>query len=45
MDRPERTPLRAELRWFAAFALGAVAVTAAGLWLLLPWLRQLLLKT
>lgn len=45
MTEPGRTPLRAELRWLAAFALAAATLTAVGLWLLWPWLRQLLLKT
>ncbi|MFN9704650.1 MAG: hypothetical protein ACK595_07490 [Planctomycetota bacterium] len=45
MADPDRTPLRTELRWLAAFALAATALTAAGLWLLWPWLRALLLKT
>lgn len=45
MAEPTRTPLRTELRYVAAFALAALAATAAALWLLLPWLRQLLLKT
>ena len=45
MTAPDRTPLRTELRWLAAFALAAGALTAAGLWLLWPWLREMLLKT
>jgi len=45
MSAPECTPLRTELRWLAAFALAAAAATAAGLWLLWPWLRALLLTT
>lgn len=45
MNAPGRTPLPAELRWLAAFALAAAALTAIGLWLLWPWLRALLLKT
>lgn len=45
MGDPNRTPLRAELRWLAAFALLAAAATALALWALLPWLRQSLLKT
>jgi hypothetical protein len=45
MTATKRTPLRTELRWLGAFALAALALTAAGLWLLWPWLRQMLLKT
>ena len=45
MTATDRTPLRTELRWLAAFALAAAALTAVGLWLLWPWLRALLLKT
>jgi len=45
MTSPTRTPLRTELRHVATFALVAAAAIAIGLWLLLPWLRQLLLKT
>lgn len=45
MTDPNRTPLRTELRWLAAFAVVAAAATAAGMWALAPWLRQFLLKT
>ena len=45
MTAPGRTPLRTELRYLGAFALAALALTAAGLWLLWPWLRETLLKT
>lgn len=45
MPSPGRTPLRTELRCLGAFAFASLALTAAGLWLLWPWLRETLLKT
>ncbi len=45
MVGPDRAPLRTELRYLAAFALAGLCATALGAWLLLPWLRQFLLKT